>query len=646
MAFEVKELEKTFEKNLKFFGERIPALAEKFKNYKPNAELVIDPEGRVNIYDRKKECFLYPGDGRIITYKQIGEWMQSPQTLTIGNEYLQGPNEWIHIRYINRLIDLKKEVLKTNSIALGGARIPLLLVVGVGLGEHLKFLTENFLIEDLLILEPNEDFFYISLHTVDWEEVLKPLLKNNKLPTASFLVGEEAMDTELIMSFFKAAGPFKTSTAFLYIHYVDSELTQLLKKLAHEVANEISYFGFFDDEIISLKQTLTNIKKGVPLFLPSKELKPKTAAAVVGSGPSLEKLLPYLKKHRNRLFVISCGTALGILEKNGIVPDLHVNIERNDPPYKAVIETTSQEFRRKIDFLGANNNYPPFFEGLFKRSAMYLKAGDAGASLFPFDPLYYVNPTVTNTGLALAHYLGFDRVYLFGVDLAFPGEKHHAKGSAYETLFKDLDLKGDIEVEANFGGKVKTNGLFYSSLRIMEESIKFFSSKNPNFRVYNPNFGAKIEGAQPTEEEKLEKLLSEEKGDPDFKNSYWEKTIKELNRNWFDFPKFKMQLMTNFFQLKGIIENDLLPLEELEDYANAIRDFYSYLRVLREHNYTLFHMLHGTFTIFMAHMYMGLYANAPLETRKEFLKRAKELFKEMLNEMEKEIYNLYSYFPV
>ena len=640
---ELERLEENFKKNLEFFEKYIPRLAAKFKDYRPEADLVTDTKGGINIYDRRKETYLYPSDGRLITYKQLAEWMQNPKIFTLANQHLEGAAEWIHIKYINRLVDLKREILKTNALALSG-KLPLLWVVGVGLGEHLKFLVENFEIEDLLISEPNEDFFYISLHTLDWEAILKPFFDSEGLKGLKILVGEEAKDRDNVVSFFRIAGPFKISTSYIYIHYLDSFLRQFIAKVGTEAASEVSFFGFFDDEIISLKHTLANIKNKVQIFLPKTDFKPKNAAAVVGSGPSLERLLPYLKKYRDKLFVISCGTALAVLEKNGIVPDLHVNVERNEPPYEVAVKTTSEEFRKKVKFLGANNNYPPFFE-VFGKNAVYLKAGDSGASLFPFEPLYYVNPTVTNAGLSLSYYLGFDRVYLFGVDLAFPEQKHHARGSAYDTLLKDVNLKGEIEVEANFGGKVGTSSLFYSSLRIMEESIDYFKTQRHGFVVFNPNFGAKIEGTRPLALEELETALEGETYDDDFKKHYWEKTVGEIKTEWFDFPRVKMQLMTNFFQLKAVMENDLLSLKDFEDYAKAIKDFYNYLRVIREHNFILFSLLHGTLTLFLAHTYTGLYANTDAETRRAFLEKSKELLREMLNEMEKEIYNLYSHFP-
>jgi len=84
----------------------------------------------------------------------------------------------------------------------------------------------------------------------------------------------------------------------------------------------------------------------------------------------------------------------------------------------------------------------------------------------------------------------------------------------------------------------------------------------------------------------------------------------------------------------------------VEDFAQTAQEFYDYMRVLREHNIILYRLLHGTLTLFLAHMQVGLFADVPMPQREAYLKEAKNLLKEMLGEMEKEIYNLYGYFPL
>ena len=197
MTLDVEQLESTFKKNLEFFKKHLPHLAERFENYEPQAQLVIDPVRGINIYDKRKECFLYPGDGRLITSKQLAYWLNQPQFLTLSTQPLEGPDDWLHTKYINKLNRLREEILGTTRLSLGVEILPSLLVVGVGLGDHLKFITEHLPVENLLILEPNEDFFYISLHLLDWEKILKPK-GDVKRRTVYLLVGRDATDMETV----------------------------------------------------------------------------------------------------------------------------------------------------------------------------------------------------------------------------------------------------------------------------------------------------------------------------------------------------------------------------------------------------------------------------------------------------------------
>ena len=652
LAYPAKDLENRFKKNLEALKEFLPKLAEEFSNYEANSELIIDTKGNINIFDKSKNAYLYPpnSNAQYETYKQLAFWMEKPSYLTIGAEYLVGGNDRdLHTRYINKLVDLRKFILKTQKIELGG-KITTLIVFGIGAGFHLDFLIKNFEIENLLILEPNKDFFYISLHLIDWYKLLENF-KQTEFTAIQFLIGDDAFDNSKIRRFFNFIGPFKVSASLKYTHYVSDEIIKINNILDLEAIKVFIVKGFFDDEIISLKHTLQNIKNKVSLFDPiNKDLNTPEATVVVGSGPSLEFLIPYLKKYRDKLFVISCGTALGILEKNGIVADLHVNIERNKPPAEAIEKTTTPLYREKIDFLGANNNWPDIFK-LFRKSAFYLKANDAGSLLFKDKtPLEFVNPTVTNTGLAMAYYLGFKKVFLFGVDLAFPEEKHHAKGSYYDLMDKNSlgrMYKGQMEVEGNFGGKVYTSSIFALSIENMEKAIKTFKEKRKEFEVYNPNRGAKIEGANPVSLEKLEELLENLPREDlsKFKNSYWNKCIEPLDLQKFEFPKVKMQLMTNFFQLKNVIIEDLEQAENLEDYKKVCENIYGYLTVMYNQNPIIFSLLQGTLTLFLGHMYVGIFVDEPVEVRLSFLEEAKKLLIEMLKEMEQEILNLYSYFP-
>ena len=106
--------------------------------------------------------------------------------------------------------------------------------------------------------------------------------------------------------------------------------------------------GFFEDEILMMRNTYYNLRGTAFRLVDRKRHRERsTPVFVVGSGPSLDRDIAAIKKWRDRAIVFSCGTAIGILLKNGIRPDLHVENENTFPLVKNL-----REFKRRYGFDG------------------------------------------------------------------------------------------------------------------------------------------------------------------------------------------------------------------------------------------------------------------------------------------------------
>jgi hypothetical protein len=89
-------------------------------------------------------------------------------------------------------------------------------------------------------------------------------------------------------------------------------------------------WGFFDDSLIALSHSMRNIERGVPFFKKNKKISQKhqnVPVFIIGSGPSLDESLPFIKENKERAILISCGSAISALHKHGITPDIEVQIE-------------------------------------------------------------------------------------------------------------------------------------------------------------------------------------------------------------------------------------------------------------------------------------------------------------------------------
>src|SRR5690606_30014369 len=88
--------------------------------------------------------------------------------------------------------------------------------------------------------------------------------------------------------------------------------------------------GFIEDENLGIAHFLHKLKpqsifiKKYPM--PSDVQLPM--ALIIGSGPSIDKQINYIKKVQNQCIIFSCSSSIEILYNNNIIPDFHVEIER------------------------------------------------------------------------------------------------------------------------------------------------------------------------------------------------------------------------------------------------------------------------------------------------------------------------------
>ena len=99
---------------------------------------------------------------------------------------------------------------------------------------------------------------------------------------------------------------------------------------------------------------------------------------VVGNGPSLDGLLPLLHEQKDNVIVISCGTALQALHKNGIVPDFHAEVEQNRTTFDWSTRIEDPEYLKKIRLISCNGLHPDTIS-LYKDSYIAFKTGEAAS---------------------------------------------------------------------------------------------------------------------------------------------------------------------------------------------------------------------------------------------------------------------------
>ncbi len=377
-------------------------------------------------------------------------------------------------------------------------------IFGVGLGYHLKELMSRTISRYLILVEPIGEFILHSFKAIDWSALFEEAEK--KGITIHFIIGMDPEATILeIERLIVKYGETFLDGSLAYLHYFSWPIKEARKILNERLKTYYVSRGFFEDEILMMTNTYGNLHRWPSRILARERyLEQDMPVFIVGSGPSFDKALPYIRKWRDRIIVFSCGTSLGLLLKNGISPDLHVENENT-----LQLVDNLRGFRAEYGFEGvtlvASTTVNPEVSALFEKKWFYFRSHLSTAFLLndSVKPLVGAAPLVANAAFAAITTLGFKNIYLIGVDCGRrPDDGHHSKDAVYYQEDYDNYMEGEslelLETEftrvvpGNFGGEVLTTWYLDMS-RVSLSGLRRLSDVN----LYNCGEGARIDGALP-----------------------------------------------------------------------------------------------------------------------------------------------------
>lgn len=504
----------TFEYNMNLLKEKFPHLHERFKDYQPKQfKIALDKSGELNIIGADGN-FIYSENPKQVCEFQAKAYFSNPlksiyKLNPIDPE--KQPFDYIHIKYMAEIARKGKEIvdesLQFNYEPL--TRYPLLSVIGIGLGYHLEVVAEQN-IDHLYIYEPNPDLFFASLCVVDYRKLVDRFTQDNKTIT---LLIDNPVDKYIdgFQYLLHKFGQHNSSCMPVYKHYDNELADQGLKGFIKGLNYFYGGFGFFEDEVVSLKHTYQNIKAKNKFLsegaIFTEDVKPKVF--VCGSGPSLDDAIEQIKKYQDKALVISCGTSLMPLHRNGIIPDYHVEVERTDHVAGVLKALDNPELLQQTTLIGMNTLFPEVVEQ-FGDAILFLKPNDGGTDLIRvtyrhgLKQVYATNPTVTNGAVGIFNALKSGDIYLFGCDYGYKDpEQHHSKHTGYYKTYKEkkvtagVDKSTNIVRDGNFGGQVFTNHVFDWARNSVEYSIRHHIEEWEDKKVFNCSDGLAIDGAAP-----------------------------------------------------------------------------------------------------------------------------------------------------
>lgn len=543
-------------KNLDFFKEKAPKLYQDYHDYDFNhlsLEFLDDESILLLNHNGEKVYEISPKE---FCQHQVKQYFKEPLGFShLPHEMRQ--SKFNEVKFYNQFYKNFPKAYK-NQLS---DPIGLFIINGVGLGYHIDLLINQLDIYHIAICESSHDLFFASLHSLNWPEIFAKF--NQQGRSIHIDVGNSVQDNlSNIAYIFRQVGDFNRLNVFCYNHLtMDGDMTQQLSfQLMCNYQQTAIAHGFIEDERISLAHSVINLKNEIPIFFQSQDDNKDTPIFLIGNGPSLDKLIPFIKKNRDKALLVCCGSALHTLLNYDVLPDYLILMERGIAIY-SIFKNLPKKIYEKTTLIGLNTLYPDIFP-LFKKSFVALKSSDLGASFiasnvkesFPILPL--PNPLVNNTALSITLALGFKTFFLLGIDLGMPDNKsHHAKKSEYyhskiEEFAKAIPYEAKFQVKGNLSDAVFADESLVASAKAMADLINL----HKNINVYNLNDGAFIENSLPITITEATALL----------NDFIDKTsiVEKLNTKAFKRPTINKPMDD-----KSIINSTITPCY---DFLNTI----------------------------------------------------------------------------
>lgn len=598
-----------YQNNLDAFKKYFPNIYKEYKEYKPKKWLAVQNGlNQINLLNKSNLTTWYGDSPKLeceLNYQNFNEH-PNKDGLVLGYTGTKLAH-YLHYQFVKETEDLLKEV--EDEVGALPEKVASLIMFGMGVGYQLETLLEKHQVERLFLCEPNPDFFYASLHTIDWQKIFEHVDQSNGRIYLN--IGDDGthLFRDLLNQFY-AIGPYILNNTYFYQSYHNASLNSAIAQLREQLKVVISMGEYFDHAFYGIAQTKDGLASGYPVLTksPASHLSfndKEVPVFIVGNGPSLDLAIETIIEYQDRAIIVSCGTALHALYKHGIRPDFHAEIEQNRATFDWPVSIGDLDYLKTITLLSCNGIHPDTCK-LYKDVLIAFKEGESSTvSTLQIignenaEVLQFAFPTVGNFATNLFAVLGFNNIYLMGLDFGFINvSHHHSKFSGYyndkgEELY-DYKKKNNtsLVVPGNFRAQVYTKHEFKVAKQILEQVTH---RRNKLQTFYNCSDGAKIQGTTPLQVDSI--LITSDKSQKlavmlDLKNQAFIEIDKQnfLTKHQEKYSDKLLNIELNKFN--EIINEKITSVSQAEDLISKQKEllFLSY-----QHGRTLlFYYLYGT----------------------------------------------------
>lgn len=366
---------------------------------------------------------------------------------------------------------------------------------GFGLGYHLERIIEHFPDKLIYVIEPDVEVVLAAMEARD----LSAILKHPNI--AVFAIGKDT----LTLYNFAAAVSQKVTDSFttLYIPAYTKRYAQeadAFTKVFHSVVlndrtNLLTQSFFKQEWPENIMLNLAKTVNGRSVHDLQNEFEDYTVF-VVGSGPSLDADIEYIKQMQNKALIFAAGSSTRALLKYGIRPHLIVSIDGNEKNY---------EVFKDLDLKGIPMVYASYVKYKIvddlKDDLYHVFIGSDSITSYIMDiqettKQFFTTASVTGTVIQLAAMLGCKKMVLIGQDLSYPGEEIYSSSVDHFDSEEIGNLrKTAIEMVENVrGGQNPTSKPMRNTLENIEMLVAAFG--NEIEFINTSQIGAKITGTR------------------------------------------------------------------------------------------------------------------------------------------------------
>jgi len=493
-----------FQENLIFLDTALPGVASLVRRSTDTiTQPVLDDTGLAVDIDIGGTR-LYNADAGEFARMQVEAWRTSPMRVVVSCPEPDALSDPSTKNLSAALADFAGDSLLSLPPAENAG---MLLVVGVGLGQHVPVLLEKMAPRHVVLIEPMEEFLVHSLHALDWRALSAQCAALGASLDVIVQLDPRAAQKELdeLMTRFGASS---VDGAYSYVHYQTDATIMIARGFQELVGMKSIMQGYYTDEKLMIENTVSNVDTHEFWMVDGAYQAPHDIPAfIVGSGPSLDRSIEAVRAWQGHAVVFCAGSALQTLLRAGIRPDFQVEKENNETTEARIAHIFEREGGGKDTFgvdLMASVSVKDGVTRLFDDKFLFHREFLSSTRMFGegHNPVVGTGPFSANTAMALATTLGFRKIYLFGCDCGSVDQTaHHAKETVYHTREGHVQGHNDmpIQVPGNFGVPAWTNSYYLWSRWVFETVIA-----SAEVTAFNCSDGVAIPGALPVRPEELE----------------------------------------------------------------------------------------------------------------------------------------------